>query len=129
MIRISGVTLNNKQQIRFSLSVIKGVGKNNVKDILSSLSISPTSTLDDLSEDKLVELRNHIESNYLIEADLRRQKNSDIKRLIDNGSWRGGRHKANLPVRGQTTKVNSRTVRGNKRGTGASGKAKPAQKT
>jgi small subunit ribosomal protein S13 len=129
MIRISGVTLDPKKQARFALTPIKGVGKSNVKVILSALGINPTTLLGDVEEEKIIELRNYLESNYLVEADLRRQKQADIKRLIDINSWRGGRHKVGLPVRGQTTKVNSRTVRGNKRGSGASGKAKPAQKT
>jgi len=129
MIRIAGVTLNGKKQARFALTPIKGVGKSNIKIILKDVGIQPTITLDELDDQKIIELRNYIESNFLVEADLRRQKQADIKRLMDISAWRGSRHKAGLPVRGQTTKVNSRTVRGNKRGSGSSGKAKPAQKT
>lgn len=129
MIRISGVTLNSKKQARFALTPIKGIGKNNIKLILSAVGIAPDAILNDLDEETIIELRKHIEGNYLVEADLRRQKQADIKRLIDAGTWRGARHKVNLPVRGQTTKTNSRTVRGNKRGAGSSGKPKAAQKT
>jgi small subunit ribosomal protein S13 len=129
MIRISGVTLNSKKQARFAITPVKGVGKNNIKVILDAVGIKPTTILDDVDEEKIIELRNYIENNYLVEADLRRQKQANIKRLIDAGTWRGSRHKANLPTRGQTTKVNSRTVRGNHRGGAPSGKAKAAQKT
>jgi len=128
MIRIASVTLNSNKQARFALPLIKGVGKNNVKKILDALKIEYTTKLSDLDEQKIVELRNYIESNYLVEADLRRLQLGNIKRLIDINSWRGGRHKVGLPVRGQTTKTNSRTRRGNKRSTSSSGKIKP-QKT
>lgn len=128
MIRIGGITLNEKKQIKFALTPIKGVGKNNVIDILAEFYIVSNSYLKDLSEDTLVALRNYIETKYIVEADLRRKEQSDIKRLIDIGTWRGKRHKAGLPVRGQTTKTNSRTRRGNVRKTGGSGKIK-AQKT
>jgi small subunit ribosomal protein S13 len=128
MIRIASVTINPNKQARFALPLIKGIGKSNVKDILNSLKISFTAKLGDLDEAKIVELRNYIESNYLVEADLRRTQLGNIKRLVDIGSWRGSRHKVGLPVRGQTTKTNSRTRRGNKRSTGSSGKIK-AQKT
>jgi small subunit ribosomal protein S13 len=129
MIRIAGVTLNDKKQARFALSPIKGVGKSNVKEILEAVKIEPIAKLSDLPEDKIVELRNYIEENYLTEADLMRQHRGNIKRLIDINAHRGSRHKSRLPVRGQTTRTNSRTVRGNVRQTGASGRAKAASKT
>lgn len=129
MIRIASVSLNSSKQIRFALTPIKGIGKSNVVTILKNLNIDPKSCLDDLSEQELVELRNHVETNYMVEADLRRKTQSDIKRLVDLNSWRGLRHKSGLPVRGQTTRTNSRTVRGNSRKTGSSGRAKSAAKT
>ncbi len=129
MIRIAGVNLNPKKQIRFALSPIKGIGQSNVKIILKKFSYTQFAKLEDLSEDEIIELRNFIESNFLIEADLRRQVQANIKKLIDTNTWRGGRHKAGLPTRGQTTRTNSRTRRGNVRNTGGSGRAKSASKT
>jgi small subunit ribosomal protein S13 len=124
MIRISGKNINEKKQIRFALTPIKGIGKNNVKKLLAIMSIQGNTILDTLSEEELTKLRNTIEENFLIESDLRRTEMSNIKHLIDVKSYKGDRHSKNLPVRGQTTKVNSRTVRGNKRNTGGSGKIK-----
>jgi small subunit ribosomal protein S13 len=83
----------------------------------------------ELDEEKLNEVRTYITANYVTEGDLIRDVKSNIKRLKDIASWRGLRHKAGLPVRGQTTKNNNRTVRGNKRNTAGSGRAKAASKT
>lgn len=128
MIRIASVTINPKKQARFALTPIKGIGKSNVKNVLKKLEISPTTKLQDISEELMVQLRNVIETEYLVESDLRRKNLTDIKHLTDISSWRGLRHKAGLPVRGQTTKTNSRTRRGNKRLTGGSGKIKATKK-
>ncbi len=124
MIRISGVNVDGRKHARFALTVIKGVGPTNVKTILNNVGIAFDAKLDDVSEETLVKLRNEIDNSGLLESDLRRFNQANIKRLIDINSHRGSRHKANLPVRGQTTKTNSRTVRGNKRFTGGSGKIK-----
>ena len=124
MIRISGKNINEKKQIRFALTPIKGIGKNNVKKLLAMMDIQGNTILDTLSEEMLTKLRNTIEDNFLIESDLRRTQMANIKHLIDVKCYKGDRHSKSLPVRGQTTKVNSRTVRGNKRLTGGSGKVK-----
>jgi small subunit ribosomal protein S13 len=124
MIRIAGVNINDKKQARFALTPIKGIGKNNVKQLLAKLGIAPASKLNELSEEQLTKLRNTIDEDFLIEADLRRQQQSHIKHLIDIKTYRGDRHHKHLPVHGQTTKTNSRTVRGNKKSSGASGKIK-----
>jgi small subunit ribosomal protein S13 len=124
MIRIASKNLSEKKQIRFALTPIKGIGKSNVKKLLAMLAIDPASKLGDLSEELLTKLRNTIDENFLIETDLRREQQANIKHLIDIKSYKGDRHAKHLPVRGQTTKVNSRTVRGNKRLTGGSGKIK-----
>jgi small subunit ribosomal protein S13 len=129
MIRIAGVTLKENKQARFALTPIKGVGKSNVKKILLELKIKPTDTLGSLEEPKIISLRNYIETNFIVESDLRRQQQSNIKRLVDINSWKGKRHKSGLPVRGQTTRTNSRTRRGNVRKTAGSGRAKAASKT
>lgn len=129
MIRIAGVGLKESQQLRFSLTNIKGIGKSNVKSILSHLNLAFDKKIGDLSEEELLSLRKHLEENYTLEEDLTRNVKSDIKRLKDIKSWRGSRHRAHLTTRGQRTKTNSRTVRGNKRSTAGSGKTGPAQKT
>ena len=129
MIRIAGVNLSSSKTIKFALTPIKGIGKSNVRQIIKHFNFDVNSTLDDLEEQQIIDLRNFIEGNFLIEADLRRKVMGDIKRLVDLSAWRGLRHKANLPVRGQTTRTNSRTRRGNQRKTGGSGRAKSASKT
>ncbi len=129
MIRIAGVTLKENQLVKFALTPIKGIGKSNVREILTHFKIKPDQKLKDLDEKIIIELRNYIESNFIVEADLRRQQQINIKRLIDINSWRGIRHKTGLPVRGQTTKTNSRTRRGNVRKTAGSGRIKAAAKT
>jgi small subunit ribosomal protein S13 len=128
MIRIASVTIDPKKQARFALTPIKGIGKSNVRKVLAQAEIAETTKLGEITEDAMVKLRNIIETEFLVESDLRRKVNSDIKHLTDISSWRGARHKANLPVRGQTTKTNSRTRRGNKRLTGGSGKIKATKK-
>jgi small subunit ribosomal protein S13 len=128
MLRIASVIINEKKQAKFALTPIIGIGKNNVKLILKALNIDPTSKLGDLDDEARVKLRNYIETEFLVEADLKRQKQANIKRLIDINCHRGIRHKLRLPVRGQTTRTNSRTVRGNKKTTGVSGRPKVAKK-
>lgn len=124
MIRIAGKNINEKKQARFALTPIKGIGKSNVKKLLSMLNIEPATLLSTLSEEELTKLRNTIDSEFVIETDLRRNQQSAIKHLIDIKTYRGDRHVKHLPTRGQSTKTNSRTVRGNKRLTGGSGKNK-----
>lgn len=141
VIRIAGRNIATNKQIRFALTPIKGVGPTNIKTILASihlkfgkqLKVTPEEfaklTFDDFDEEITVAFRNLIENDYLVESDLRRESLNNIKRLVDLKTWRGLRHKAGLPTRGQTTKTNSRTIRGNKRNTGSSGKIKAAAKT
>jgi small subunit ribosomal protein S13 len=114
MIRIAGTNVSDKQAARFALSAIVGIGKSNVKVVLNALNIDFNTKLSELSEEEIVQLRNYIESNYILEADLRRQEQANIKRLIDINSHRGSRHKLGLPTRGQTTRTNSKTRRGKK---------------
>ncbi len=129
MIRIAGVTLKENKQIRFALTPIKGIGKSNVKDVLKHFKIDPTIKLGDVDPKVIIELRNYIENNFIVEADLRRQVQANIKRLVDIKSYRGSRHRNSLPVRGQRTRTNSRTRRGNVRKTAGSGRIKAAAKT
>ena len=129
MIRIAGVIIPEDKQFVFAISIVKGVGPTQAKKIADALSIPRNIKMKELDEEKLNEVRNYIAANYVTEGDLSRDIRSNIKRLKDISSWRGLRHKAGLPVRGQTTKNNNRTVRGNKRMTAGSGRAKAASKT
>ena len=125
MIRISGVSIEDNQQIRFGLTRVKGVGKSNVKPILDKLKIEYNAKAGDLTEEQVVSIRKELE-NYITEEDLTRQVKENIKRVVRIKTYKGLRHKAHMPVRGQRTKTNSRTVRGNVRNTAGSGRAKSA---
>ena len=129
MIRIAGITIDEKKHIKFALTPIKGVGKSNVLTILKEFKLVGNEKLSDFEEENVVKLRNYIETTFLVEADLRRKNQADIKRLIDIGTYRGSRHKNALPTRGQRTRTNSRTRRGNVRRTAGSGRTKSADKT
>lgn len=128
VIRIAGITIPNDKKIDVSLTYIYGIGLSRAQKILAAVKINPDIKAKDLKEDEVNVLREEIEKKYIIEGDLRREVASNIKRLKEIACYRGERHSRSLPVRGQRTKTNSRTVRGNKRTTMASGKVK-AQKT
>ena len=127
-VRIASVTLPNKR-IEIALTYIYGIGKSLAKKILSDLKINPDTKTNELSEDKVNALRNTIEKTLKVEGDLRREVLLNIKRLKEIGAYRGTRHSRGLTVRGQRTKTNSRTVRGNVRRTAGSGKKASATKT
>jgi len=128
MARISGVNIPTNKRVEISLTYIYGIGITTSQKILSSLNISFDKRVKDLTEDEVNQLRKKIEV-LRVEGELRRDKAANIKRLKEIKSFRGSRHTKGLPVRGQRTKTNSRTVRGNKRVTMGSGRAKAAQKT
>jgi len=128
-LRIAGVTLPPQKQIVISLTYIYGIGLSRSKKILHDLEIQGSIKAKDLTGAQVDSLREHIEKNYKLEGDLRRDKLMNIKRLKEINTYRGIRHSKGLPVRGQRTKTNSRTVRGNVRRTMGSGKKPPAQKT
>lgn len=128
-VRIAGVTIPNDKRIEISLTYIYGIGRFLSNKILESARIDPDTRVKDLKDDEINKLRNLIEKQYKVEGDLRRSVVSNIKRLKEIACYRGLRHAKGLTVRGQRTKTNSRTVRGNKRMTSVSGKAKAAQKT
>jgi len=128
VIRIAGITIPSDKRVEIALTYIYGVGLSRSKKILQALEINPNTKVKDLSEDQANALREQVEKKHVVEGDLRREVASNIKRLKEIGCIRGIRHSKNLPVRGQRTKTNSRTVRGNKRSTMGSGKVK-AQKT
>jgi small subunit ribosomal protein S13 len=129
MLRISGVNLPDQKRVEISLTYIYGIGRPTSGKILSSLSIDPNTRTKDLSEKDANKLRDAIEKTYRVEGDLRHQVKMNIKRLKEIGCYRGTRHAKSLPVRGQRTKTNTRTVRGNVRKTMGSGRKKASDKT
>jgi small subunit ribosomal protein S13 len=129
MARIAGINLPNEKRIEASLPYIYGVGMPMSKKILEETGIDPNKRTKDLSEDELNKLRDYIEKRFKVEGQLRQQITANIKRLREIGSYRGLRHMKGLPVRGQRTKTNSRTRRGNVRRTAGSGRKKSSEKT
>ncbi len=125
MPRIAGVNIPTEKQIRVALTYIYGIGPSSSRKILKAVDINPDKKTKDLSEKEIAALTDYIEKNFRIEGDLRREIINSIKRLRRIRSWRGLRHERSLPVRGQRTKRNSRTVRGNVRRTVGSGRRKP----
>ncbi|MBU2578684.1 30S ribosomal protein S13 [Patescibacteria group bacterium] len=129
MLRIGGVNIPENKQILISLTSIYGIGRSLSLKILKELNIDTMRKVKDLTEKEAGDLRKIIESNYKIEGELRREVIKNIKRLQEIKCWRGLRHLKKLPVRGQKTRKNSRSVRGNVRRTVSSGrKAAPAPK-
>jgi small subunit ribosomal protein S13 len=128
-VRIAGVTIPTEKRVVIALTYIFGIGNTKAASILATAKIDPSIRVKDLKDDEINKIRELIEKHNLVEGDLRRDTASNVKRLKEIGSLRGTRHSKNLPVRGQRTKTNSRTVRGNKRVTMGSGRAKAAQKT
>lgn len=122
MPRIAGVNIPEDKRIEVSLTYIYGIGRSLSNKILNTLKININKKASALDPKDVNDLKELIEKNYKIEGDLRRQIMINIKRLKDVGSWRGSRHIKGLPVKGQRTKTNSRTVRGNTRKTVGSGR-------
>ncbi len=125
MPRIAGVTIPENKRIVVAITYIYGIGNSLSKKILAETNIEENRLAKDLSQKELNDLKEYIEKNHKIEGDLRRQVMINVKRLKDIGTWRGLRHAKKLPVRGQRTKTNTRTIRGNVRKTMGSGR-KPA---
>jgi small subunit ribosomal protein S13 len=121
--RISGITIPDKKRLEIGLTVIYGIGVSRSKKILDEHGVSYDVRPGDLTEEQESAIRNSVES-FLIEGDLKRKISSDVKRLKDIDSYRGSRHSNKLPTRGQRTKTNSRTMRGNVRKTMGSGRVK-----
>ena len=129
MARIAGVNLPNEKRVEIALTYIYGIALTSSQKILASLKIDPNIRVKNLSEEQVNTLRQKIEKDYKVEGELRRERITNIKRLREIKCYRGLRHAKGLPVRGQRTKTNTRTVRGNKRVTMGSGRAPAAQKT
>ncbi|MFH1662082.1 MAG: 30S ribosomal protein S13 [Candidatus Falkowbacteria bacterium] len=128
-VRIAGVTIPNDKRVEVALTYVFGIGVKTSNEILKNAKISPDTRVKDLSEEDVNKLRTIIEKEHKVEGDLRREIISNIKRLKEIGSYRGSRHAKNLPARGQRTKTNSRTIRGNKKRSVGSGRKPSAQKT
>lgn len=128
MARIIGVNLPNEKRVEYGLTYIYGIGLTTARKLLSDTGVNPDTRVKDLTEGEIARLRDAIEGKVKVEGDLRREVTSDIRRLKEIGSYRGARHSANLPVRGQRTKTNGRTKRGRKVTMG-SGKKKSSDKT
>jgi len=123
-VRIAGVVIPQEKRIDVALTYIYGIGLNTSRVILTQTKIKPETRAKDLTEEQAAAIRDLIRATYKIEGDLRREVLSNIKRLKDIKSYRGIRHEKKLPVRGQRTKTNQRTVKGNKRNTLGSGRVK-----
>lgn len=128
MARIAGVTLPAQKRIDIGLTYIYGIGRVTAKKIIADSGVSGEIRVKDLTEAQANKLREAVEKNYRVEGELRREVLGNIKRLKDVGSYRGTRHIKSLPARGQRSKTNSRTVRGNVRKTMGSGKRKLEKK-
>ena len=127
--RIAGVNLPNEKSVVIALSYLYGIGYSLGAKILKKLDIKPEIKVKNLTDAQVNDLRTEIEKNYQVEGNLRRDVLANIKRLKEIRSYRGSRHAKGLPARGQRTKTNNRTVRGNVRKTMGSGRKPAGQKT
>ena len=124
MLRIAGVNIPDNKRVEISLTYIYGVGKNTASDILAELKINKDKRVKDLTEEEQNSIRSYVEKKVKVEGDLKLEVRDNVKRLKEVGCYRGIRHQRGLPVRGQRTKTNNRTVRGNVRRTMGSGRVK-----
>ena len=115
MARISGVDLPNVKRVEIGLTYIYGIGKTSSNKILAATGINPDTRVKDLTEEEVASIRKYLEANYTVEGELRKDVALDIKRLKEIRCYRGLRHIANLPVRGQSSKQNARTRKGPKK--------------
>ena len=126
MARIAGIDLPRDKKVEYALPYIFGIGRNNAKRILEETGVSPDTRVRDLRDAEVARLRQVIERDFKVEGALRTEIAMNIKRLMDIGTYRGGRHRKSLPVRGQRTHTNARTKRGPRRA--IAGKKKPTLK-
>ena len=118
MARIAGVDIPREKRVIIGLTYIYGIGQTSAEKVLAATRINPDRRVRDLSEDEVNRLREVIDRRFKVEGDLRREVSMNVKRLMEIGSYRGLRHRRNLPVRGQRTKTNARQRRGPKRTVG-----------
>ena len=115
MARIAGVDIPRDKRVDVSLSYIYGLGRPSACKICSHMNVAPETKVRDLTDDEISRIREHIDRNFTVEGELRKQVRQDIQRLIEIGSYRGIRHRRGLPARGQRTRTNARTKRGPRR--------------
>jgi small subunit ribosomal protein S13 len=115
MARIAGVNIPLNKRVEIGLTYIYGVGRPTSNEVLTKLDISPDTYVRDLTDDEISKLRDVIDTDLVVEGDLRRERSQAVKRLMEIGCYRGMRHRRGLPVRGQNTKTNARTRKGPKR--------------
>ncbi len=127
MARISGVNIPLNKRAEVGLTYIFGIGRSKSNELLAEAGIAPDTYVRDLTEEEVVKLRELIDGKLMVEGDLRRERQQDVKRLQEIGSYRGLRHRRGLPVHGQNTKTNARTRKGPKR-MQVAGKKKAAKK-
>ncbi|MCL4528925.1 MAG: 30S ribosomal protein S13 [Chloroflexi bacterium] len=128
MARIEGVDLPRNKRTEVGLTYLFGIGPTRAREILAATKVSPDTRIKDLTEGEVTAIREFISKNYKVEGDLRREQQMNIKRLIEIGSYRGLRHRKNLPVRGQRTRTNSRTRKGSKKTVAGRGRRRGAKK-
>lgn len=128
-VRIAGTLIPNEKRVEIALTYVFGIGLTKSNLIIREAGLSPDTRVKDLKEEEVNKLRELVEKKHRVEGDLKREIASNIKHLKESGSYRGSRHAKNLPTRGQRTKTNSRTTRGNVRRTSVSGRSQSAQKT
>ena len=115
MARLVGVDLPREKRLEVALTYIFGMGRTRAQETLAATGVSGDKRVREVSDEELVQLRDHIEANYMVEGDLRREVAADIRRKVEIGSYQGLRHRRGLPVHGQRTKTNARTRKGPKR--------------
>ena len=115
MARIAGVNIPLNKRVEIGLTYIYGIGRPTSNQMLAKLGIEPDRAVRDLTDDEIAKLRDLIDTEYVVEGDLRRERSQNVKRLMEIGCYRGLRHRRGLPVRGQNTKTNARTRKGPKR--------------
>lgn len=128
MPRILGVDIPKEKRIEASLPYIYGIGLTRARDVLKQANIDLNRRAKDLTDEEIARITSIIQTNYIVEGDLRREISQNIKRFVDSGSYRGMRHRKGLPVRGQRTRTNARTRKGRKPIVGSMKKPEPAQK-
>ncbi len=128
MARIEGVDLPRNKRVEVALTYIYGIGLSRSRQILNATEVNPDTRVKDLSEAEASALRDYIAKNYKVEGDLRREVQMNIKRLIEIGCYRGLRHRRNLPVRGQRTRTNARTMKGPRKTVAGRGRRRGAAK-
>jgi small subunit ribosomal protein S13 len=126
--RIEGVDIPREKRVDISLRYLFGIGPTSSDEILAATKISPATRVKDLTEAEQSALRDYISAHYTVEGDLRREVQLNIKRLIEIGSYRGLRHRRNLPARGQRTRTNARTRKGSKKTVAGRGRRRGAKK-